>query len=200
MYEAHHTFGHIYYAAIKHVMKSEMVIGLDVCAKAKLHRKPFPNEASNQSTTFSKHIFADLWGLATVLSISSAWYSVDFTDNCFHWSEIEFLNTKDQAQDAYKRLDTQLKTQDGVCIKYFHMDRGKELFNKRFNKYLVKHGTICELTMHDTHKQVRVAERLNQTKLELTHAMLVDLGLPWFLGLKPSDICSGSKTACWQMP
>ena len=72
MYEAHHTFGHIYYAAIKHVMKSEMVIGLDVCAKEKLHRKPFPNEASNQSTTFSKHIFVDLWGLATVLSISSA--------------------------------------------------------------------------------------------------------------------------------
>jgi hypothetical protein len=58
MYEAHHTLGHIHYAAVKHAMKSRMVIGLDVdleteekfceaCAKAKPHRKPFPNEASN---------------------------------------------------------------------------------------------------------------------------------------------------------
>ena len=30
MYEAHHTLGHIHYAAVGHAVKSEMVIGLDV--------------------------------------------------------------------------------------------------------------------------------------------------------------------------
>jgi len=82
MYEAHHTLGHIHHAAVKHAMKSRMVIGLDVdlkteekfCvawAEVKLYRKPFPCETSNQSTTFDEHIFVDLWGLAAVLSISS---------------------------------------------------------------------------------------------------------------------------------
>ena len=81
IYETHHTLGHIHYEAVKHAVKSGMVIGLDVdlkteenfCvawAKAKPHRKPFPHEASNQSSTFGKHIFVDLWGSATVLSIS----------------------------------------------------------------------------------------------------------------------------------
>jgi len=111
-------------------------------------------------TTFGECIFVDLWGLATIPSISGVRYSIDFTDDCFHWSEIKFLKTKDQAQDAYERLDTQLETQDGVHIKYFCRDQGKELFNKRFNKHLAKHGTICELTVHDTHEQVGVVEWL----------------------------------------
>jgi hypothetical protein len=153
----------------------------DACAQAKPHRKPFPDQASNRATEFGERIHADLWGPASVQSLGKAWYSVDFTDDAMRWTEIQFIPSKDKTQDEYEKLDNQLETVDNVRIRHLRSDRGSEFKNSRFDRYLAKRGTKRELTVHDTHEQVGVAERLNRSKTELARAMLIDAKLPRFL-------------------
>jgi Integrase core domain len=109
---------------------------------------------------------------------------VDFHDDATRYTHIEFLKTKDQAFDAYKTLNKALKTQFGMRIKILRTDRGGEFLRGKFDEYLKSRGTRWELIVHDTHEQVRVAERYNRYKLELTRSLQIDAGLPEFLWAK----------------
>ena len=193
--QAHRVLGHISYGAAKHAITSGKVTGIllndniqesfcEACAQAKPHRKPFPKVAQCRATEYGERIHCDLWGPASVVSIGGYKYCIDFTDDATRWSETNGLKTKDQAQEAYEHFEKQLETQDNAKIKIFRTDRGRELYNKDFDKHLASKGTIRELTVHDTHEQVGVAERLNRMKLELARAMLFDAGLPRFLWLE----------------
>jgi hypothetical protein len=82
-------------------------------------------------------------------------------------AEVDFLVNKTQVFGAYKKFENRIETQDGAKIKILRSDRGKEFHNDDFDAHLHSKGTIRELTVHDTHEQVGVAERLNRTKLEL---------------------------------
>lgn len=57
-------------------------------------------------------------------------------------------------------------TQNKVAIEILRTDCGGEFLNKKFSEHLEAKGTIHELTVHDTHEQVGVAERYNRTKAE----------------------------------
>ena len=60
-----------------------------------------------------------------------------------------------------------LETTQKVRIGILQSDQGTKFKNKKFDEHLAKRGTKCELTVHDMHEQVGVAERLNWTKTEL---------------------------------
>jgi gag-polypeptide of LTR copia-type/Pol polyprotein, beta-barrel domain/Zinc knuckle len=137
LYKAHRMLGHTLYQKIKDIVKGGKLTSMNVdlsseepfcnvCAQSKPTQQPFPTEASNQSKTFSKRIHADLWGEAQVYSLGGALYSVDLHDDATRYTHIEFLETKDQAFDAYKTLDKALETQFGTRIKILHTDRGGE--------------------------------------------------------------------------
>jgi hypothetical protein len=116
-----------------------------------------------------------------VTSLGGARYSVDFTDDATRYTHIELLKTKDETQKAYEKLDNALEVQFNARIKILRTDRGTEFKNKKFDAYLASRGTKRELTVHDTHEQVGVAERFNRFKLEIARAFLIESGLPRFL-------------------
>ncbi len=188
---SHRWLGHISYRAV-HAIASGEITGIeidknseeefcDACTGAKIHRAPFPDQASNRATEFGERIHADLWGPAQVQSLGGNKYAVDFTDDATRWTEDDYLKTKDQTQAAYERMEMRLKTQSNIQIKILRTDRGTEFSNKKFDQHLAEKGTVRELTVHDTHEQVGVAERLNRTKVELARAMLLDSKLLRFL-------------------
>lgn len=84
-------------------------------------------------------------------------------------------------QEAYEKFELRLATQKGSPIEILRTDCGTDFLNKNFTKYLEKRGTIRELTIHDTHKQVSVVEHFNHTKAKHAHAILIESGLPRFL-------------------
>lgn len=116
-----------------------------------------------------------------MLSLGGAKYSVDFHDDFSRWTDIDFLVTKDLTQGAYEKYETRLATQTGAKIGILRTDRGTEFLNKRFSTHLESKGTVRELTVHDTHEQVGVAERFNRTKAERARALLMESHLPRFL-------------------
>jgi hypothetical protein len=118
---------------------------------------------------------------AQVESLGGNLYSIDFTDCYTRYSEITFRPKKSDTLREYQDFKTRMKTQHGVSLKILHCDRGTEFCNKKFDRHLAQMGTKRELTVHDTHEQVGVAEHLNQMKVELAHTMLFDAKLPRFL-------------------
>jgi hypothetical protein len=190
--QAHRIMGHISYGAVRDAIRSGHITGIELedgdegefceaCAQAKPHRKPFPKQARNRSEHFGERVHADLWGPASVESLGRKKYSVDFTDDATRWTDIDFLAQKDHALRSYKTLDKRFETQEGSPIKILRSDRGGEFKSDEFDQYLKSRGTRRELTVHDTHEQVGVAERLNRTKVELARAMLFDSKLPKYL-------------------
>jgi hypothetical protein len=190
--EAHRVLGHISYGAVKQAIHSGRITGIELeegsveifceaCTKAKPHRKPFLHKARNRSEVFGERIHTDLWGPASITSLGGKLYSVDFNDDATRWTEIDFLARKNQAQLAYEKFEKEIETHDGARIKFLRSDRGTEFKNQEFDRHLAKKGTKRELTVHDTHEQVGVAERMNRTKVELARAMLLDSRLLRFL-------------------
>jgi hypothetical protein len=189
--QAHRALGHIHNRAICDGIRLGNIEGIelsdteevfcDACAQAKPHRRPFPEQAKNRAENFGDRMFMDLWGPASVESIGRKKYSLDFTDDSTRWSEVDFLATKDQCFKSYCTFEKSLETQYGVKIKILRCDRAGEFMSDEFMEHTNSKGTRREFTVHDTHEQVGVAERLNRTKLELARAMLFESGLPIFL-------------------
>ena len=190
--EAHRALGHIHHAAVKHAVNTGKIQGIeiidtsdptfcDACAQAKPHRQPFPDKAKNQAEKFGERIHADIWGPASVRSLGGNTYTLDFVDDATRWTEVHFLRQKSEVLEVYKTFEAAIQTQDDAKIKYLRTDRGAEFTSKSFTSHLAAKGTKQELTVHDTHEQVGVAERWNRTKVELARAMLIDSKLPRFL-------------------
>jgi hypothetical protein len=190
--EARWIMGHVSHSAVKAAIAEGRIARIvlddsnsaefcDACTQAKPHCKPFPKEAKHRATEFRERIFTDLWSPASIESLGKKRYSLDFTDDMTRWTEADFLENKTQTLASYKTFEQQIATQDGAIIKFLRSDVGMEFKNKVFDAHLAERGTKRELTVHDTHEQVGVSERLNRTKLELAQAMLIDSSLPKFL-------------------
>ena len=190
--EAHRVMGHVAHNSVKNAIRSGVVTGIELddtkdpdfceaCAKAKAHRKPFPQQATNRASELGERIHMDMWGPAQVETIGRKKYYLEFTDDAHRWSEVDFLAKKGQSLDSYKTFENRLETQDNAKIKILRCDRAGEFLSPEFRDHLNSKGTKYELTVHDTHEQLGVAERANRTVLELARAMLLDAGLPRFL-------------------
>src|SRR3984957_18516231 len=196
--EAHRVLGHISHGAVKAAVRDELITGIeldetepaafcDACAQAKPHRKPFPKVASSHASELGGRVVGDLWGPASVESLGGKRYSFSLLDQGTHWTDEDYLKNKSEALDSYKAYDKRLETQHGVRIKIFRSDRGGEFASREFEKYLKERGTQHEFTVHDTHEQVGVVERMNRTRMELTRAMLFDSRLPKYLWAEASS-------------
>lgn len=83
--EAHKKLGHISCRAISHAVEKGYITGIDLvpgskpdfcepCAKAKAARQPFPKESKTRATEYGERVHWDLWGPATVKSLSGHFY------------------------------------------------------------------------------------------------------------------------------
>ena len=153
-------------------------IACNVCIRSKITHKPLPKEPGECSKSLGDKIYSDVWGPARHITIDKKIYYVSFTDDYSRESVVYLMNTKDQVFGKYKLYEAMMLCQQNVHIKTLLSDRGGEYTSAEFNQYLDKQGTKHHYTIHDTPEQNRVAERLNQTLVEKTHAMLFESNLP----------------------
>jgi hypothetical protein len=154
-------------------------IPCDSCAYAKATRLPIAkvHEGERASCTGEK-IHSDVWGPAKTATKKGKRYYVTFIDDFSRWLHIEFLESKSDVFNAYKRFEAWCETQFGVRIKVLHSDRGGEYTGNEFQDYLKSRGTEIQLTVHDTPQHNGVAERRNRTIVERVRALLHASRLP----------------------
>jgi hypothetical protein len=191
--ELHRRLGHVSHDRAKFLVNKGLVEGVTLdreskasvcesCEWAKGTRKAIVKvREGERAAAVGDEVHSDLWGPAPVETINRKRYYVSFTDDYSRYTNVYFLQTKDETFDFYRIYEAWLCTQYNVRIKCLNSDRGGEYLLKEFSDHLQKAGTTRRLTVHDTPEHNGVSERGNRTNLELVRAMLHDSGLPKFL-------------------
>ena len=190
--EAHWKLGHIAPSAIKYTITKGHITGIQLdpeskpefckaCAKAKAAQQPYPKESETCMTKYGEHVHWDLWGLASVQSLSGNSYVAARIDDATHKTVLYFQAKKSQTIDSYKRNEALIKTQTGNRIKVACSDQGGEFLSDDLTWHQDMRGTKCELTVHDLPQQNGVAECRMRTCAEHAQALLLASGLPRFL-------------------
>lgn len=135
--EAHRKLGHVACSAIKHAVSTGVITGIDLdqdskpefcepCAKAKSSRQPFPKMSETRAEKFGERVHWDLWGPASVKSITGHHYVAARIDDATRQTKLYFLEKKSQTFDSYKKDEAFIETQTGNRIKACRSDRGGE--------------------------------------------------------------------------
>ena len=190
--EAHQKLGHIAPLAIKYAIAKGHITGIQIdpeskpefceaCAKAKAAWQPFPKESETRATKYGERVHWDLWGPASVRSLSRNSYVAARIDDATCKTVLYFQAKKSQTIDSYKCDEALIETQTRNRIKVACSNRGGEFLSDDLTWHQDMRGTKCELTVHNSPQQNGVAERGMRTHAECTRALLLASGLPRFL-------------------
>jgi hypothetical protein len=190
--EAHRKLGHIAHAAIKHAISQGHITGIELdpdsklefcelCTKAKSARQPFLKESQTHATEFGERVHWDLWGPASVKSLSGNYYAAARIDDTTRENMLYFQVKKSETFNSYKKDEALIEMQSGNHIKATRCDRGGEFLSKEMIQRQDEKGTIRELTVHDSPPQNGTSERGMRTRAECTQALLIASGLPQYL-------------------
>ena len=89
-----------------------------------------------------------------------------------------FMKHKSEAFEKFKLYKSFVETQTRNKLKKLCADGGGEYLSKEFKKYLLENGTQQDTTIPHLSSQNGIAECLNWTLVEHTHAMLHQHQLP----------------------
>ena len=139
--------------------------------------EPF-DQHSDKETEIRDLIHIDLWGKYSTASIHSNQYYLLMVDDSSQYITTEFLKKKTEAADKIKNYIMQLISHNRKP-KAIRIDRGQEFLNEQLSAWCHEKGMNIEVTAPYSPSQNGIAERMNQTLVEIAHAML--RGLPEFL-------------------
>ncbi|TFY51058.1 hypothetical protein EVJ58_g10760 [Rhodofomes roseus] len=188
--ELHRRLGHIAPRAIRELVSGGRIKGValvpsdepetcEVCIRAKSTRKTVPDvREGERAEEMGEEIHSDLWGAARIATLGGRKHYISFTDDKTRFSALYLLRLKSEAFEAFKAFEAWLENHHGKRVKYLNTDRGGEYLSDEFKAHLEARGIMAKLSVHDTHEEAGVAERLNRTLMEKTRAMLFQSGLP----------------------
>ena len=87
------------------------------------------------------------------------------------------LKTKDEVFECFKTYKAEVENQLEKKIKCVRSDRGGEYFSNEFDLFCAENGIIHERTPPYLPQSNGVAERKNQTLMDLVNAMLGTSGM-----------------------
>lgn len=92
-----------------------------------------------------------------------------------------FLKTKDEEFEAFKRFRAQVERGQEKRVKSFCMDKGGEICSNDFLAYYENYGIYRQFTAPYTPQQNGVDERRNRTVIDVARSFLKTMKLPSFL-------------------
>ncbi|PKA63733.1 Retrovirus-related Pol polyprotein from transposon TNT 1-94 [Apostasia shenzhenica] len=146
-----------------------------ICVQTKIIKKPFSK--IQRSTSLLELIHTDICELNGKLTRGGKRYFITFIDDCSKYVFVYLLRTKYEAFDKFKEYKTMVENQKEKKIKLLQSDRGGEYFSYSFNEFCEEHGIIHQMSASYTPQQNGVAERKNQTLVEMVNVMLMNAKL-----------------------
>lgn len=189
----HQRMGHLNFEDLRKLKKKEIVDGLrdelcvknenpvcEVCMKAKIHQQPFRQSTRRENDVLDL-IHTDICGPFKTCSLGGAKYFATFIDDKSRYIEVAILKKKSDIFEAFKEYKARVEKQTGRQIKKIRSDNAKEYLSRDFNEFLKQEGIQRELSVEYTPQQNGVAERANQTLVEMARCMLLQSNLPYEL-------------------
>ena len=100
-----------------------------------------------------------------------------FTCDCTRHVWVYSLKSKDETFKTFKHFVIMMEKLTGQSIKYLRLDRGSEYMSKGFTDFLAEHGIQRKTSAPRTPQQNGLAERMNQTLLGGSRALLEHSGM-----------------------
>ena len=170
----------------------------ETCIGGKHHHTPF-DSSKTQSTELLELVHSDVCGKISEKSLGGGQYFLTFTDDKSRYSWVFVLRSKDQVYDRSQQWKVEKSSQRK--IKTIRTDYGGEYTLTKFETYLKSTGIRHELTVRKTPEQNGVAERLNQTFVEMSRSMLIDAKFPKaFKGRGSIDSCLPQESVPIKVP
>jgi transposase InsO family protein len=196
----HRRLGHISIERIKRLVNEGILNTLDFtdfetcvdCIKGKQTNKS--KKCANRSSDILEIIHTDICN--PDMDSHGQKYFISLIDDYSRYMYVYMLYNKNEALDAFKIFKTETEKQCGKQIKIVRSDRGEEYYGRYtedgqapgpFAKFLQEHGIVAQYTMPGSPDQNGVAERRNQTLLDMVRSMLSNSNLPkslWAEALK----------------
>jgi hypothetical protein len=175
----HMRLGHVNTKATNILLKRNLgPTFCETCAVGKIKSLPFPKHSRDRSSHILQLIHTDIAGPITPPTPDGKRYIMTFIDDKSRLNEIKLLNNKSEALSCFQEYQIKMEKQLGEKIKILRSDNGGEYINKAFSRYLSEHGIIHQLTIPYCPQQNGVAERFNQTLINMARCMLIGSNLP----------------------
>ena len=188
----HQRLGHPQFSAIQ-LLKNKGLIEVvgslkedhlcDSCQLGKLSKLPFSSYEHSSSNVFDK-IHCDLWGLASVLSISKFRFYACLVDDFSKYTWIIPLKNKSDFFAAYLAFEKYVERQFNKKIKIFHSDGGGEFVNSRLASHFLATGVVHQVSCPYTPEQTGMVERRHRIIRELGMTMLFHSHAPLYVWLE----------------
>ncbi|KAK8947207.1 hypothetical protein KSP39_PZI006814 [Platanthera zijinensis] len=149
-----------------------------VCAENKIHRTPFPQQATWRATRPLELVHADIWGPATTPTWSQNRFYLLLIDDFSRMCWIYFLPHKSDAFQTFCHFKALVENEIDHKIKCLRTDRGGEFLSTEFNQFCESRGIKRHLTVPYCPQQNGVVERKNRTVVEMGKSLLQQRGLP----------------------
>ncbi|GJU66865.1 retrovirus-related pol polyprotein from transposon TNT 1-94 [Tanacetum coccineum] len=154
----HLRFGHLHYG------------GLEKLAKKKM-------KAEHGARQLLKLVHTDICGPITPNSFGDKLYFITFIDDYTRKTWVYFLKEKSESFETFKKFKVMVDKTSGNYMA-LHSDRGGEYTSTVFNNYCEEQGVRRFLTSPYSPQQNGVAERKNQTILDMVRSMLKSKSKP----------------------
>jgi transposase InsO family protein len=177
----HTRFGHLPFQSLSLLQKNSMVKGLPIfkeqippcesCILGKHKRTSFP-QSSNQAKQHLELVHTDLCGPMQTESIGGSFYFLTFIDDFSRKIWIYFLRHKSETFTKFKEFKAEAEKQSGKFLKVLRSDGGGEYNSREFATFCKSQGIIMQATTRYTPQQNGVAERKNQTIMNMARTLL----------------------------
>ncbi|KAL4379170.1 hypothetical protein GQ457_02G022950 [Hibiscus cannabinus] len=184
----HHRYGHLNFKSLSLLSNQNLVDGLPMircidavcesCVVGKQHRDPFSKSSNMRASKPAELIHADVCGPMQTLSLNNSRYFVVFVDDFSRMTWVYFVKDKSEVFSVFKKFKSSIEKQSGNAVKVLRTDRGGEFVSTEFDNFCEEMGLQHQLTASYTPQQNGVAERKNQSLVEMAKSMLKAKCLP----------------------
>lgn len=147
------------------------------CVEGKLKKSKFPLRPGQRTEKVLELIHTDVCQLQTK-SLGDARYFVTFTDDFSRHVTAVPIKKKSEVFQVFLKYQAAVERLHGSKILSLQSDRGGEYLSKEFIGYLEKEGIQHRLSLARRSQQNGLAERQNQTLLNLVRCMIFQANLP----------------------
>ena len=151
-------------------------LSCEVCARANIHRSPFPKRSLHRATRLLERIHCDICGPLPNCYGNYSYYIL-FVDCYSRFITLFLMKSHSEAPSLFIQFKTAAENFCGEKIKLLRVDNAPKLIHGQMDGYCKTHGIAYEKTVPDSPSQNGVAERTNLTVCSMARAMLLDANL-----------------------
>ncbi|KAI3778645.1 hypothetical protein L2E82_08027 [Cichorium intybus] len=181
----HSRLGHISKKRIVQLQKDGVLESFDLrsddvcesCLLGKMTKSPF-KLSFERGEGLLDIIHTDVCGPFRSTTKNGTRFYVTFTDDFSRYGYIYLIKHKSDTFEKFKEFKNEVENQLGRKIKMLRSDRGGEYLSIEFLDYLKECRIVSQLTPPRTPQLNGVAERRNQTLLDMVRSMMSRASLP----------------------